>query len=889
VYESGSGKTLIQVILAHEAKRLKEVSRPMIVAHNPTLGQFAETFRLAYPDAKLLIAGSDNFGPDNREKFLERAAKCDWDAIIISHADSTKISCSRSAVERYYDQLIEDLEECLEDARYESNSAYWGIARNLKSTRKQKQNALEIYKHKSKITWEDLKIDLLLVDEVQEFKRIPFSTKMEQIKGVDTAFSHRALDLAIKALDVQERNGNGRGVFGLSATPLDNTVAEIWNLARLTAPKKLREFGVETFDQFAASFCEKISNLELNEANDKFRRVTRLAKFKNGQSFASFVGSFVNAYMPNAFRRVDQPGKPQLATGRPIPVIFPLSESNRRVKEMMKKIWSAYENSPKDRRFSYIPWLLVQLGQAAALDPRLVAPHFPEDRVCKIREIARNVARIYRESEANNGVQLILMDRYRPVKVAKLEELVAGKFRDISSLGIEADDPLNDPDPQASRQTCEPSIDVFNAHRAQRRACIEEGVRHEEIIVLEDTIKDLKSSEARSLWEKLNAGVIRVVIATREKAATGINIHRRLIALHEADPPRSLRPGKMKQGHGRIDRQGNLNKEIYIYQYGMEQTADAGTYNRIETKARLFDQLLCGYAPGTNFDDPCSETVQSLAEIKAMITADQRVIDLVRLQDEVRNLELQRLAFYRQLGENRRRLSEMQSELDVQRGAGIPRRERLVEVGAQGLIQKLFDKIASQTESIDVTWSDKKLTVPAQQLSELLDFVIARVVTPLRPVILQIDQVRLRISQNGLLDRNLCDYTLLDPEQPGGSLYTAEVHGTGADILHSLKALPARARESLDQAKTDLARLEQDLAKLCGTIQTDWPDEIALASKKDQALALERALEKGEDVQVSADEWLTQLEKLAQEQAEQLDQPEFCQPVMESKSVRLQV
>ena len=562
-YETGSGKTLIQVMLAREAKRLKQATRPMIVAHNPTLGQFAETFRLAYPDAKLLIAGPGNFNPETRDKFLERAAKCDWDAIIISHADFTKISCSRNAVERYYDQVIEDLEECLEDARSETSSGYWDITRNLKGARKQKQNALEAYKHKSRFTWEDLKIDLLLVDEVQEFKRVPFTTKMEQIKGVDISFSHRALDLAIKALDVQERNGNGRGVFGLSATPLDNTVAEIWNLARLTAPKKLQEFGVETFDQFAASFCQKTSNLELNEANDTFRRVTRLAKFKNGQSFASFIGSFVDAYMPNAFRRVEHASKPQLATGRPIPVILALSESNRRIKEMMKKIWTAYESS-LDLRHSYIPWLLIQLGQAAALDPRLVVPHFPEDRICKIRQIARNVARIYGESAGNKGVQLILMDRYRPIKVAKLEELAAGRFRDISSLGIEADDPLNDPDPPLTVLP-EESNESFNAHRAQRRACIEEGVHPEEIVVLEDTIKDLRSPEARALWEKLNAGLIRVVIATRDKVATGINIQRRLIGLHEADPPRSLRPGKMKQGHGRIDRQGNLNKEIYIY------------------------------------------------------------------------------------------------------------------------------------------------------------------------------------------------------------------------------------------------------------------------------------------------------------------------------------
>jgi hypothetical protein len=262
------------------------------------------------------------------------------------------------------------------------------------------------------------------------------------------------------------------------------------------------------------------------------------------------------------------------------------------------------------------------------------------------------------------------------------------------------------------------------------------------------------------------------------------------------------------------------------------------------------------------------------------------------LQDEVRNLELQRRAFYRQLGENRRRLAELQSQLDTQRGVIIPRRERLLEVAAQGLIQKLFSKINLQKEPIDVSWSDKKLTIQGKQMSELLDFIVARVVTPLRPVALQIDQIRLRISQHQLLDRNLFDYTLLDPEGPAGSLYAAEVHGTGADILRSLEALPARAREFLEQAKAELAQCEEDATKLSGTIQTDWPVEVDLASKKDQVLALERALEKGEEVQETADDWLTQLEQQAQEQAEQSesecrDKLQLCRIRTQSRSIRV--
>jgi hypothetical protein len=325
----------------------------------------------------------------------------------------------------------------------------------------------------------------------------------------------------------------------------------------------------------------------------------------------------------------------------------------------------------------------------------------------------------------------------------------------------------------------------------------------------------------------------------------------------------------MKQGWGRIDRQGNLNREIFIYQYGMEQTADAGTYNRIETKARLFDQLLCGYAPGTNFDDPCSETVQSLAEIKALITGDQRVIDLVRLQDEVRNLDVQRCAFYRELGENRRRLTEMQAELDTQRGLVMPRRERLVEVTSRETgIKSLSGKIRRpEGGPIPVLWADKNITVSPEQIGELVDFILARVVTPQRPITLQIDQVRLRIEHNELLDQNHYSYSLLDPDHPMNALYTAQMRGTGADLLRSLDTLPAKSGEFLDKAKSYLVQLEHNIVKLAGAIQTDWPEEVVLAAKKDQVLALERAIEKGE--QIAPEDWLSGLEKMAADEAEQ--------------------
>ena len=340
-YETGLGKTLIQVMLARESKRLKRVNKPAIVAFNSTVSQFAETFRAAYPDAKVLVADSQNFNSRNRQKFLARAMHGDWDAVILSHSDFTSIPCSKRTVERYYDHFIEELQECIDDAEgadrsEEIRTYYW----HIKQTRERKDKALERLAddHKGELYWEQLGVDMLLVDEVHEFKKMPFLTKMANVRGVDTSYSLRGMDLDMKRLDVQERNRNGRGVYGATGTPIDNTMAEIWNLVRLTAPHRLKEFSVETFDQFAASFCEQVTRIELNEANNRWVRRTRLAKFKHGKSFVRFVASAVDVYMPNAFSRQEINGKPKLATGRPIPVVIPLSEANRQVNELMKKI-----------------------------------------------------------------------------------------------------------------------------------------------------------------------------------------------------------------------------------------------------------------------------------------------------------------------------------------------------------------------------------------------------------------------------------------------------------------------------------------------------------------------------------------------------------------------
>jgi hypothetical protein len=555
----------------------------------------------------------------------------------------------------------------------------------------------------------------------------------------------------------------------------------------------------------------------------------------------------------------------------------------------MKKIGGEYEQTTRRQRYSHIPLLLLQVGQAAALDPRLVALHLPEDRHSKIRQMARNVGRIYHESHERCGVQLILMDRYRPLNVSTLEKLANVKFSSIRCSDIQVDDPVRKPlrrhfwDEEGEQGT-------FNAHRAARKACIEEGVSPDQVVVLNDAVKDIKSREGKALLDKVNAGLIRVLIATRDKIGTGVNIQTRLLALHEADPPRTLSPKGMRQGHGRIDRQGNLNKEISIYQYGMERTADAGIYHRLEMKARFIDQVLSGFVPGSNFDDPASETVQSLAELKAAITGDHRVIDLVRLQDDVRSLSLQRLAFNRRLGEKRRRLSECKSHAKSLSESTIPRFERLCELTESELLPRFFTKLAQSTTHIPVAWGDRQINATGKNLAELVNFIFTRGARPGLSPTVRIDELLFKLNFDSLLERQYYSYSLLDPADQGRVLYTAEVLAGGEGMLRSLEMLPARSVELLSTAKAELSVMEENIHKLAGSMCEDWPHEIELVSKKKQMEQLEAALEADESKQVvkNEDDWLTELEAEQNESLEE-NQPELLDLGLQSMRMPIRI
>jgi len=833
-HQVGSGKTVIQIELAMEARRLGLYRKPMLVVDNATVMQFAQTFREAYPHSKILVGNPENFSPEKRCRFLSRAASGDWDAIIMPHSSFDQISSSPKAIMRFYDEQIAELKGALffakgQDDRVTTKQLAAAIDR-LRKKRAKVVEALEDRQDKT-IFWEELGVDMLMVDEAHKFKKVPFVSKMGSVRGIDTTESQRALNLYLKVRDVQHKNQGYKGVILATGTPVTNTLAEAWTMVRLASPHLLKDFGVDSFDQFAASFGEVVTQPELNEANGKWRLVSRFAKFKHGGSLVQFIRASWDVYMPDAFKRVERPGVPKLKGDGPTGVVVPLSAPNRVINDWMMKVYAEYEAKGDKRPYSYVPIMLIQVGQAAALDPRLILPSLPDEGGLKVDAVVENIVRVYKERARDNGAQLVFADRYRPMNISKLESLARGDF-----------DRFDIEDDAQEGEAGYVTEGVFNLYRELKGKLVRAGLRESEVVILNEEVDNIKSDKAKAIFDRVNSGDIRVLIGSTAMMGTGVNVQKRLVALHEMDPPRFLTPADEEQRHGRIIRGGNSNAEVEIFQYGMERTADAGIYHRIETKARFIKQVLCGVGDLDQFEDPASQVTQSLAELKAKLTGDTRVLEHVTLKEEVRQLKLQREGFFRQIGNKRALLHKNQSAIARIKTYEIPRAEALQQV-AEGPLANLLNKMGEENAEFIVTHAGRAATIGDEQMKEVLEIMFQKASSDAneRDVSFRIDEVELKLRCYGFVTKAI-NYSLSDKDEKNQVLYSANVQSpTG--LLRSLGMLQERSVALRAELTKELAECEANCISLQSELgNTGWPGEVNYHEKAQQLSKLETEL-----------------------------------------------
>ena len=585
-HEVGAGKTYEMVATAMEMKRLGLCTKSLIVVPNHITEQWAAEWLQLYPSANILVATKKDFETQNRKKFCSRIATGDYDAIIIGHSQFEKIPMSVERQQAILERQIEEILEGIEQAKAQKAERY--TVKQMERTRKSLEIRLAKLNDQSRkddtVTFEQLGIDRLFIDESHYFKNLFLATKMRNVGGIAQTEAQKSSDLFMKTQYLDELTG-GRGTIFATGTPISNSMVELYTIQRYLQYRMLQEMGLVHFDDWAGNFGETVTAIELSPEGTGYRARTRFAKFYNlPELMATFKGVA-------DIQTADMLKLPVPKANFHTEVIKP-SEIQ---KEMIKGL---AERAEKIRAGGVDPHVdnmlrITNDGRKLALDMRLIQPLAPDDPNGKVAVCARNVYRIWEQTKEKRSAQLVFCDLSTP--------------------------------------TTDGSFSVYDD---LKKKLMDAGIPEEEIAFIHTADSEAKKKE---LFSKVRAGQVRVLLGSTAKMGAGTNVQDKLIALHDLDCP--WRPSDLQQRLGRIVRQGNENEEVEIYRYVTEGTFDAYLYQLVENKQKFIAQIMTSKSPVRVADD-VDETALSYSEIKALATGNPLIIEKCNLDMEVARLNM---------------------------------------------------------------------------------------------------------------------------------------------------------------------------------------------------------------------------------------------------------
>ena len=585
-HEVGAGKTYEMVAAAMEMKRLGLCTKSLIVVPNHITEQWAAEWLQLYPSANILVATKKDFETQNRKKFCSRIATGDYDAIIIGHSQFEKIPISVERQQAILERQIEEILAGIEQARVQKAERY--TVKQMERTRKSLEARLAKLNDQSRkddtVTFEQLGVDRLFIDESHYFKNLFLATKMRNVGGIAQTEAQKSSDLFMKTQYLDELTG-GRGVIFATGTPISNSMVELYTIQRYLQYRMLQEMGLVHFDDWASNFGETVTAIELSPEGTGYRAKTRFAKFYNlPELMAAFKGAadIQTADMlclpvpkANFHTEVIQPSELQ-------------KEMIRGLAERAEKIHAGGVDPHVDNMLR-----ITNDGRKLALDMRLIQPLAPDDPDGKVAVCARNVFRIWEQTKEKRSAQLVFCDLSTP--------------------------------------TTDGSFSVYDD---LKKKLMDAGIPEEEIAFIHTADSEAKKKE---LFSKVRSGQVRVLLGSTAKMGAGTNVQDKLIALHDLDCP--WRPSDLQQRLGRIVRQGNENEEVEIYRYVTEGTFDAYLYQLVENKQKFIAQIMTSKAPVRVADD-VDETALSYSEIKALATGNPLIIEKCNLDMEVARLNM---------------------------------------------------------------------------------------------------------------------------------------------------------------------------------------------------------------------------------------------------------
>lgn len=583
-HEVGAGKTFEMIGIAMESKRLGMSSKSMIVVPNHIVEQFGREFNELYPSANILCATEKDFAPDKRKRFCSRIATGDYDAVIIGHSQYEKIPISKERQEYELQSQINEILDYIYEYKRDKDQRF--TVKQLEKTKKNLEAKLkklnDDYKKDDVVTFEELGIDKLFVDEVQAFKNLYVFTKMRNVAGITTTDSQKSSDMLMKCRYMDEITNN-KGIVFATGTPVSNSMAELYTMQRYLQYDELKKMHHQHFDSWASTFGETVTAIELNPEGNGYRSKTRFAKFFNLPELMNIVKQFMdiktadvlNLPTPNAHYETIKT-KP---TGEQKQILETFSERADKVRS--KQVASSVDNM----------LLITNDGKKMALDQRLINPLLPDDENSKVNACVSNVFSIW--------------DKYKDKKSAQLV------FCDMSI-------PSNE----------------FNIYNDIKEKLIKMGVPENEIEFIHNA-KNNKEKDA--IFNKVRKGEIRVLLGSTGKCGAGTNCQDKLIAIHDLDIP--WRPADLAQRAGRIVRQGNENQDVYIFRYITENTFDAYLFQTLENKQKYISQIMTSKTPVRVAED-VDEATLNYAEIKALATGNPLIREKMDLDVEVSKLKM---------------------------------------------------------------------------------------------------------------------------------------------------------------------------------------------------------------------------------------------------------
>ena len=796
----GAGKTFEMIATAMESKRLGLCTKSLFAVPNHLTEQIGDDFQKLYPGANILVATKKDFKKENRQQLFAKIATGNYDAIIIGHSQLGKIPVSKERQVMTIQSQIDDILQGIEELKKSEGSKFQikAMERTRKSLQKQ-LDKLEKAGQDDTLTFEQLGIDRLFVDEAHEFKNLFVATKLQNVAGISNSASQKALDLFLKCRYLDEKTG-GKGVIFATGTPISNSVTELHTMMRYLEYDFLKDHGLQHFDNWVAVFGDQKTDWELKPAGNGFKERTRIANYTGLPELMSMFKQVADIRTADTLK-LDVPDCDyQVVQVEATPF---QQELVQELADRADAINAGNVDPTIDNMLK-----ITSDGRKLGLDPRLIDPSFEDNPDTKLNRCVENVVRIHAETAEDRLTQIIFCDLGVPHKAA--EAAVEGEDAD------DAKDKKSIAEVESLEEECD-----FCVYDDIRDKLIAKGIPAEEIAYIHDAKTEQQKAD---LFDKVRSGEIRVLLGSTAKMGTGTNVQKKLIAVHDLDIP--WRPADLEQRAGRIIRQGNENKNVQIFRYVTKGTFDAYSYQTLENKQRFISQIMTSKTPARKCQDVDQQAL-TYSEIKALCTGDERIKEKLMLENDVKELRV--LA-----AEHRNTVYEMEDRI-----SRFPDQEkRLVSIlddlhTDREALRKLPIDPERKLPVFKITIGDVEYTDRKEAAKALEDAVLAIKYADTPVKVGSFHGFDLRVTVNSAMMGGGTTACL-----QGAASHTTKLIESFAHNLNRLESALYNIDGRIERTQADLAKLRLDHAEAQKIVAEPFPQQEELDTKEERLKVL---------------------------------------------------